>query len=128
MTGPPKRQYDPGATAPVQSIVSAVVIEVDEVGGRSAAWSATPNRAASLVSAAEGEGFDLLYHVPTYIDPQPGDAVACALTADACAGVFPLIGDEVRLPDGKRVGLATFAESAVGRPIADFYGIRAPIE
>jgi hypothetical protein len=112
----------------VEVIAAGVVGDVETVGGSPGASIATPDRAAVHLDTAEIESFDLLYHKPTYIDPQPGQAFAFALTADACAGMFPRTGDVILLPTGDCVDLQTFVRAAIGRPIADYYGIRAPLE
>jgi hypothetical protein len=123
----PQRWYDPGATAPVEVIATGVVGDVETGGGPPGASIATPDRAAIHLDSPEFESFDLLYQ-PTYIAPQPGQAFAFALTATECAGVFRRTGDEILLPTNDSVDLQTFARAAIGRPIADYYGIHAPLE
>lgn len=123
----PQRWYDPGTTAAVEVVVTGVVGDVETGGGPSGASMVTPDRAAVHLDAAEFESFDLLYQ-PTYIDPQPGQAFAFALTSTECAGVFRRTGDEIQLPTNDHIDLETFAKSAIGRPIADYFGIHVPLE
>ena len=122
-----QRWYDPGTTAPVEAVATGVVGSVETADSSPAASFGTPDRAEIRLDMTEIESFDLLYQ-PTYIDPRPGQTFAFALTATDCAGVFPLTGDEIRLPTGDLVDLQTFAASAVGQPVADYYGIHAPLE